>query len=157
MEPIVLIVVPGFIGGLVIGWLFIRLHQGRPIRPDTGPFVNEPLSTDVINMARIRVAGVGGLGLVAMALAVAGFVPRIGQTLAAGFVPAVAFAVGLILLRRRAGPIPSRARPAHARPLLPFDVSRPAMGSSPGLPSRPSFWGLVIAPLTGIRLLTAAR
>ena len=99
MEPIVLIVVPGFLGGLVIAWLFIRLHQGRPIRPDTGPFANEPLSTDVINMARIRVAGVGGLGLVAMALAVAWFVPRIGQTLAAGFVLGVAFAVGEFVVK----------------------------------------------------------
>ena len=128
MEPIVLIVVPGFIGGLVIGWLFIRLHQGRPIRPDTGPFVNEPLSTDVINMARIRVAGVGGLGLVAMALAVAWFVPRIGQTLAAGFVLGVAFAVGLILLRRRTGPMPSSGRRAGANTTLSIDNPLPPEG-----------------------------
>ena len=35
-----------------------------------------------------------------------------------------------------------QARLGHTRPLLPSDVSRHAMGSSPGLRSRPSFWGL---------------
>ena len=43
--------------------------------------MDREFSTDVINISRIRAAGLGGLGLFAMALVVAWFVPRIGQTL----------------------------------------------------------------------------
>lgn len=62
MEPLVFIVVPGFIGGTVLAWLFIRLHRGRPSDEVTDTaYADEPPPTDVINMARIRVGGVGGL------------------------------------------------------------------------------------------------
>jgi len=121
MEPIVMIGVPGFIGGLLIAWLFIRLHERRPTRPDTAPLADEPVSTDVINMARIRVAGIGGLGFVAMALAVAWAVPRIGQSLATGFVLGAAFGAVLILVRRRTGPMPSSGRRAGANTTLAID------------------------------------
>ena len=52
-------------------------------------------------------AGIGGLGLVAMALAVALDVPRIGQTVALGLVLGAVFAAILIGRRRRRGPLPS--------------------------------------------------
>lgn len=121
MEPIVMIVAPGFIGGLLVAWLFFRLHQRRPSRPDTAPLRDEPISTDVINMARIRVAGVGGLGFLVMALVIAWAVPRIGQTLAAAFVLGVGCAVILILWRRRTGPMPSSGRRPGANTTLAID------------------------------------
>ena len=63
----------------------------------------DPISTDPINIAHIRVAGVGGLGLVAMAGVVAWNVPQIwlATTLAAAGGVLIAFA--LIAWRRRAG------------------------------------------------------
>jgi hypothetical protein len=82
--------------------------------PETG-------STDVINAARIRVAGVGGLGLVAMALVVAWFVPRIGRTLAVGLVLGGIFALVLILGRRRTGAMPSSGLRPGANTILSID------------------------------------
>lgn len=118
MDPIILIVVPGVIGGLAIA-LFIAL-QRRSSKHRADTFGENP-STDVINMARIRVAGIGGLGLIAMAAVVAWFVPRIGQTLLIGLVLGVALAVTLILRRRKAGPMPSSGRSAGANAILSID------------------------------------
>lgn len=122
MDPVMLIVVPGFLGGLAIALFFVRLHRGRQTRASSDAFSGDPLSTDVINMARIRVAGVGGLGLVAMALAVALFVPRIGQSLALGLVLGSVFGTLLILRRRRRGPMPSSGRRAGANTTLSIDL-----------------------------------
>jgi hypothetical protein len=70
-------------------------------RSSADPFGREALSTDVINIAHIRVAGVGGLGLVAMALVVAWFLPRVWQHLTIGAALGVVLAVVLIIVRRR--------------------------------------------------------
>lgn len=78
-------------------------------------------STDVINAARIRVAGIGGLGLLAMALVVAFNVPRIGLTLAAGALAGVALAAVLIVLRRKAGPLPASGGRPGATTILAID------------------------------------
>lgn len=61
----------------------------------------EPISTDPINIAHIRVAGVGGLGLVAMAAIVAWYVPgiRIATLVALG--AGATLAIALIAWRRR--------------------------------------------------------
>jgi hypothetical protein len=61
-------------------------------------------------MAHIRVAGEGGLGLIAIAVASAFFVPRIGQTIGLGFALGAILAVVLVVLRRRSGPLPSSGR-----------------------------------------------
>ena len=61
----------------------------------------DPASPDHINMAHIRVAGVGGLGLVAMAAVVAWNVPEIGDVMAFALVAGVVLAVALIAWRRR--------------------------------------------------------
>jgi len=62
----------------------------------------DPISTDPINIAHIRVAGIGGLGLVAMAAVVAWNVPAIGTAMTIALVSGGAFAAGLIAWRRRA-------------------------------------------------------
>jgi hypothetical protein len=54
-----------------------------------------------INISGIHVAGVGGLGLVAMAIVVAIFLPAAGVTMGAGVIGGAALAVGLIAFRRR--------------------------------------------------------
>lgn len=83
-------------------------------------------STDVINAARIRVAGIGGLGLLAMALIVAYNVPRIGLTLAVGAVAGVALAAALILLRRKSGALPTSGERPGANTILSIDDPRPS-------------------------------
>jgi hypothetical protein len=125
MDPVTLIVVPGFIGGIVIALLIARLGRDRV---GNDPFTREPVSTDVINVARIRVAGVGGLGLVAMAAVVALNVPRIGQSLALGLVLGVLFAVVLIARRSRSGAMPSSGQRTGANTTLSIDAPAPLRG-----------------------------
>jgi hypothetical protein len=119
MDPVILIVVPGLIGGAAIA-IFIALQRRRSGERTSDRFSDDP-STDVINMARIRVAGVGGLGLIAMAAVVAWFVPRIGQTLLIGLVLGVVLAGVLILRRWRSGPMPSSGRRSGANAILSID------------------------------------
>jgi multisubunit Na+/H+ antiporter MnhB subunit len=119
MDPVVVIVVPGLIGGVAIA-LFMALHRSRSSKRTSGRFDADP-STDVINMARIRVAGVGGLGLLAMAGVVAWFVPRIGQTLVIGLGLGVVLAAVMILRRRQSGPMPSSGRRPGANAILSID------------------------------------
>ena len=66
-----------------------------------------PPSPHLINMAKIRVSGVGGLGMVAMSVVVAAFVPGIRLSMAIAFVLGIALAAALIALRRRKGPLVS--------------------------------------------------
>ena len=81
------------------------------MKPDqVSPRAGEPLSSGAINKAHIQVAGWGGLGLIAIAVATAVFVPRIGQTIGLGFVLGAVMAVVLVVRRRRKGPLPSSSR-----------------------------------------------
>jgi hypothetical protein len=100
--------------------LFMALRGRRSGKRKSDRF-SDDLSTDVINMARIRVAGVGGLGLIAMAAVVAWFIPRIGQTLLIGLVLGIVLAVAMILRRRRVGPMPSSGRRPGAKAILSID------------------------------------
>ena len=119
MESGVGILIPGILGGLFVAWLLARIQ--RPSRfLSEDPFPGRT-GTDVINMAHIRVAGIGGLGLVAMCLAVATWVPRIRQSLLLGLALGVAFAIVLIVRRRRSGPMPSSGRSAGANTVLSID------------------------------------
>jgi hypothetical protein len=60
----------------------------------------DPISTDPINISHIRVAGIGGLGLVAMAAVVAWNVPEIGIATIAAVTGGIAIAAALIMWRR---------------------------------------------------------
>ena len=60
----------------------------------------DPISTDPINIAHIPVAGLGGLGLVAMAGVVAWNVQAIGIATLVAMTSGVALGVALIAWRR---------------------------------------------------------
>jgi hypothetical protein len=123
VEPIIVIAVAGFLGGLAIALLFVGLRRGRHTGTSAADaFSGDPLGTDVINIARIRVAGIGGLGLVVMALVVAAAIPRIGQTLALGFGLGAVLAAILIIRSRRQGPLSSSGRSAGANTTLSIDA-----------------------------------
>lgn len=104
MDPVTLVIIPGFLGGLIVALFMSRM---RAPRPGVDPLRRHPLTTDVINMARIRVSGIGGFGLMMLAVAVALFVPRIRLHLLIGVALGILFAIALIALRRRSGPMPS--------------------------------------------------
>ena len=125
MEPLLIIIVPGVLGGIVLALLMSRLPapQNRERQSQL-----EPPSTSMINMARIRIVGVGGLGMVAMAITVAIFVPRIRSSMILAFVLGVVLAMALIAVRRRKGPLSSSDGPG-AHVMFPMEPP-PAPGDS---------------------------
>lgn len=134
MEPFLMIVVPGLLGGLVMALLFNRMHG----RQDVGPRESrlEPPSTNLINMATIRVAGVGGLGLVAMATTLAIFMPVIRFAMLTALVLGVGMALVLIVRRRRFGPLPSGGQHPGAHSMFPIESASTADSDKPRSSSR---------------------
>jgi hypothetical protein len=118
MGSILGMLVAGVVGGLAVAFLISKLKRPGSVNADPYPIMSP---TDVINMAHIRVAGVGGLGLVAMAAAVAIGVPPIGQSMALSAVLGTVFAIWLIARRRKTGPMPTSGRSAGANNMLSID------------------------------------
>ena len=59
MYPVATVIAPGLLGALVLAWL-IRIrqrHHGSELAAAADAFRVEPLSTDFINMASVKVAG----------------------------------------------------------------------------------------------------
>ena len=123
MDPVVLVGVPGVLGGLVIAAVIVVRQRRSNEISSLASTQSPPVSTDIINVASIKVAGIGGLGLVAMAAAVALNVPRIGQTLTIGLVLGLVFAVVMIASRRRTGSMPSSGRQPGANSTLAIDAA----------------------------------
>jgi hypothetical protein len=123
MDLILFLVIPGFFGGLVMALLILK-RQRKSEKRAVAEVGDDRISSD-INISRIRVAGIGGLGLVAMAIVVALNVPRIGQSLAAGLLLGMLFGAILILRRRRAGPVASSGRRPGANTVLSIDDPAP--------------------------------
>jgi hypothetical protein len=119
MEPLLIIVVPGVIGGVVLALCILRLH-GRPDPSEPSTRLAPP-SPSLINMARIRINGVGGFGMLAMAISVAIFVPRIRTTMALALILGTGLAA-LMIARRRNGPLPSSSEHAGAHSTMFTDI-----------------------------------
>jgi hypothetical protein len=80
-----------------------------------------------INMSAIPVSGVGGLGLVAMAVVVSVFFPAIGWMVAAGAGCGVVLGVALVVFRRR-----HKGRgPSGDSPRILFEASPPEAAEPP--------------------------
>ena len=122
MDPVALVLTAGLSGGVIVAFIMFRV-QAPPTSVD--PLRKYPITTDVINMARIRVSGLGGFGLMMMTLAVAAFVPRIRQHILIGAVLGIALATALILLRRRNGPMPSSGETPGANTM--FGLDQPSL------------------------------
>jgi hypothetical protein len=110
MEPLIIILIPGVLGGVLVACILMI----RPSRtPLAAPAVRRGLaspSPSHINMARIQIDGIGGLGMVAMSVAVAISVPWIRLSVSLGLVLGVVVAAVLIAWRRRSGPLASSSR-----------------------------------------------
>jgi hypothetical protein len=101
-EPMTLmaLLLPALVGGLVLAGVLARLNR----RQSSGVVRRsalEPMSPDLINMAHIRVAGVGGLGMLGAAVVTAISLPEIGVALVAGVGLGAVIAAGLIAYRGR--------------------------------------------------------
>jgi hypothetical protein len=129
MEALLMIVVPGLIGGVVMALVFSRMHG----RQDVGPRASrlEPPTANFINMANIRVAGVGGLGLVAMATTLAIFMPVIRFAMTTALVLGVGMAIVLIVRRRRTGPLPSGGQHPGAHSMFSIEPTSAADSDEP--------------------------
>ena len=125
MAAMGILALAGVVGGLAMAaWLyrFNREHQRNPF--DSA--VRQDRPTDIINMAHIRVEGVGGVGMVLMAIAVALGIPQVGKSMAAGLLLGALMAVVLIRWRRKAGPMPSSGQRPGANTTLAIDAPESA-------------------------------
>ena len=96
-------------GGLAAGTLITSrrngLGAGTLTQPD--PMSQGRILGDVINFASVRVAGIGGLPLVAFAVVLALNFPKIGWTVTMGLAGGIVLAVATIVVRRWRGPLNS--------------------------------------------------
>jgi hypothetical protein len=138
MEPLLIILVPGLIGGLILALLIARKREGT-----TSTVVPRRLaapSPALINMAHIQVEGVGGLGMVAAVVAVAVSDPRIRLAMIVAAVLGVGLALTLIAIRRHTGALPSGGDDPDDRSLLHLGERRrhtPTAPDGPPLDSAP--------------------
>jgi len=89
----------GAIGGVGLLALIRRLNRA-PDDSVSDVFLRDGLSTDVINMSRIRIAGAGGLGLVAAAASVAYSIPFVGVSVALALAGGILLSFALASYRR---------------------------------------------------------
>ena len=74
MEGVLLL---GIVGGAVMALVTFGVRHLSPRPPALIQMPPEPLSTDLINMAHIRVVGIGGLGLLIVTLMMAFVLPEL--------------------------------------------------------------------------------
>src|SRR5262245_46974287 len=89
----------GAIGGFGLLLLIRRLNRA-PDGAVPDAFLRDGLSTDVINISRIRIAGAGGLGLVAAAASVAFTIPFVGISVAVALLGGILLGFALGSYRR---------------------------------------------------------
>lgn len=110
------VLVPAMIiAGIAFGFHLVSRRHGADddLMLSDDAIARRSQTTDVINLSSIRVAGVGGLAFVVVAIGIAIAVPRIGQTLIVGAIGGAAAAFAVIRYRRtHGGPLDSsRAQP----------------------------------------------
>lgn len=122
MEPLLILLVLGLVGGVVLSLAIGRNRRGTP--PTFVPRRLEAPTPALINMAHIRVEGIGGLGMVAAVIAVAIADSRIRLAIIIALVLGAGLAFALIAVRRRAGPLPSAGDGPDDRSMLHIGTDR---------------------------------
>jgi hypothetical protein len=137
----------GLGGGALMAAVMLRASRhGRQRLATPDAFARDPLSTDVINVNRIRVAGIGGLGLVIVAAAVALQYDLAALVVGLGLIGGATGALLLILYRRRGGPIGSSSGGLGARIMLTSRPAHRADSSDSRGPEETPRTGLIPAP-----------
>ena len=95
---LLVVVIGGGIGAAIMIWHGRREHQAPVAVPDAFGR-NQP--DWILNASQIRVAGFGGLGMVAVAVTMALTIPAIGVSLGLGLIGGFLIAIALIPYRRR--------------------------------------------------------
>ena len=116
MDPLLFILIPGLFGGLVLALLIAANRRGTS--PTFVPRRLAAPSPTLINMAHIRVEGVGGLGLVAAVVIVAAMDSRLRLATIMAVVLGGGLALALIAMRRRNGSLPSAGDGPEDRSVL---------------------------------------
>jgi hypothetical protein len=137
MEPLLILLVLGLFGGLALALVIARDRRGTP--PTFVPRRLAAPTPALINMANIRVEGIGGLGMVAAVIAVAIADSRIRAAIIIALVLGGGLALALIALRRRGGPLPSAGDGPDDRSLL--HINTDPGGFAPADPPRPPLAG----------------
>ncbi|MEN3336388.1 MAG: hypothetical protein V7647_64 [Acidobacteriota bacterium] len=144
MEPLLIVLVPGVFGGLFIAWLIAATRWGSSSTSVARPLA--PPTPALINMAHIRVEGVGGLGMVAAVIAVAIADPRIRLAIVIAWVFGAALAIALIVKRSRTGALPSAGDGPDDSSTLHLEP-RPAAGSRRNAPGIESLRSWISGPV----------
>ena len=116
MEPLLIILLPGLVGGVVLALLIRGSRRAFP--PTLAPNRLAAPSPTLINIAHIPVEGVGGLGMVGAVVIVAVNDSRIGLATIAALVLGIVLALVLVVMRRRTGSLPSAGGGPEDRSVL---------------------------------------
>ena len=127
MEPLLIILVPGVVGGIILAVLLVTRRIA--LRTGGGDRRLAPPSPSLINMARIPVEGGGGLGIVAAVIAVALADPRIRVAIGIAALFGAGFALLLIMLRRGRGPLVSGGDDSGPHSMLGLGREQPGRAS----------------------------
>jgi hypothetical protein len=89
------------VGGVVFAGVMLAVNRRHPAPPVTHDPFTDMTSSEILNVAHVRVAGVGGLALVAFCALVAWQFALTAAAMAAGLIGGAVLAWMLMRLRRR--------------------------------------------------------
>ena len=140
MEPLLIVLIPGLLGGLVLALLIRGARRAFP--PTFVPTQLAAPSPSLINMAHIPVEGVGGLGMVSAVVIVAVTDARIGLATLIALTLGGGLALVLVAMRRHSGSMPSAGGGPEDRSVLHLagERRRRAVGRATGPGARSSRW-----------------
>jgi hypothetical protein len=124
------LLLPAVVGGVLLAGALRWLNR-RPSSGVVSQSALEPVTPDLINMAHIRVAGLGGLGMLGAVVVTAASLPEIGVALAASVGLGAAIGAGLIAYRRRTAPAGSGGHDGLPPSVLALDDRAARLGARP--------------------------